>query len=372
MTAHVTFWVAVSIVLYTYAGYPAVLMALRLVIHREVRKQPIRPLVSLLIPAYNETAVIERKIANSLALHYPPDRLEIVIASDGSTDSTVPIAQRLADGQRVRVLAFPENRGKMATLNASVLDLRGEIVVFSDAPAMLYPDSLCRLVENFADPAVGAASGLYTVVRSGEVKTGASEDLYWKYETFLKAQESQLASTLGGHGHLHAIRKSLYPYPAGTTINDDYLIPLSVLAKGYRAVYEPAAIVYEEAREMAGFGRRIRIMAGNIQQLREIGRLVRPFRPLPLFFFLSHKAGRLVVPFAMLAAFIANACLLSSVFYLAAFCCQAVFYLLAGSGALWRLRPKLLMLPFYFSMINAAAFLGFYHALGHRRRMAWE
>jgi cellulose synthase/poly-beta-1,6-N-acetylglucosamine synthase-like glycosyltransferase len=372
MPAQLIFWLAVSVPLYAYLVYPLLLLALRIVVHREVLKQPILPTLSLLIPAYNEASVIERKIRNSLDLDYPAEQLEIVIASDGSSDETVAVAQRLADGRRVRVLAFPENRGKMAVMNASVAQLRGEIVVFSDAAAMLHAASLRRLIENFADPAVGAVSGRYTVIRPGEVNIGASEDLYWKYETFLKVQESQLASTLGGHGHLHAIRKALYPYPTARTINDDYVIPVSVLAKGYRAVYEPSAIVYEEAHEMTGFGRRIRIMAGNIQQCREIGKLISPLRPLPLFFFLSHKIARLLVPFAMLAAAIANVLLLRSPVFFALLCGQAAFYLLAVSGALWRLRPKILMLPFYFSMINAAAFFGFYHALTERRNMAWK
>ncbi len=310
MLVRVIFWLAVAVPVYTYLLYPLVLaraapvrFAARFASGRSGRS------VSLLIPAYNEARVIERKIANSLALDYPADCLEIVIASDGSTDETAAIARKFADGRRVRVLAFPENRGKMRTLNTAVPDLRGDIIVFSDAAAMLRPDALARLVENFADPSVGAASGCYTVVRPGEVNIGASEDLYWKYEAFLKVQESQLASTLGAHGHLHAIRKELYPFPGPGTINDDYVIPVSVLAKGYRAVYEPAAIVYEEAQEMAGFGRRIRITAGNIQQLREIKPLLRPLRPLPLFFFVSHKLSRLLVPFAMVAALIANALL---------------------------------------------------------------
>ncbi len=372
MLAQTILWLAVFVPVYAYAVYPLILLALRLVIRREVRKQPAHPFVSLLIPAYNEADVIERKIANTLALDYPAERLEIVIASDGSTDETVRIAERLADGTRVRVLAFLENRGKVATLNASVPQLRGEIVVFSDAPALLYPDSLQRLVENFADPSVGAVSGIYKVVKADEVNIGASEDFYWKYETFLKIQESQLSSTLGGHGHLHAIRKELYPHPSPSIINDDYVIPVSVLKRGYRAVYEPAAVVYEEAHEMTGFGRRIRIMAGNVQQLREIGGLLSPLRPLPLFFFLSHKVSRLLVPFAMVTAFAANLFLLNSPLYLAVFCLQAIFYLLALLGTLWPLHPKTLMLPFYFCMINAATFFGFYHALTQRRGMAWK
>jgi cellulose synthase/poly-beta-1,6-N-acetylglucosamine synthase-like glycosyltransferase len=368
----IIFWSAAFLPFYSYLGYPLVLLALRLKIRRDVKKQPITPFVSLVIPAYNEADVIERKIENSLALDYPADRMEIVVASDGSSDGTAGIAQTHADGRRIRVLAYAQNRGKVAALNASVPELRGEVVVFSDASAMLYPDSVRRLVENFADPEVGAVSGLYKVVKAGEVNIGSSEDFYWKYETFLKAKESQLASTLGGHGHLHAIRKELYPYPAPGTINDDYVIPVSVLSKGYRAVYEPSAIVYEEAHEMAGFGRRVRIVAGNLQQLREIGGLLHPLRPLALFFFLSHKVSRLPVPVAMLAALIANLFLLGSPIYLSVFCGQLAFYLLAGVGSLWRLRPKALMLPFYFCMVNLATFFGFYHALTRRRRLAWK
>jgi cellulose synthase/poly-beta-1,6-N-acetylglucosamine synthase-like glycosyltransferase len=370
--AKLIFWSAVLFPFYAYLGYPLVLLVLRLVVRREVRKQPVTPFVSLLIPAYNEADVIERKIQNSLALDYPADRLEIVVASDGSSDQTAEIAQSLADGKRVRVLAFRENRGKVAILHASIPELGGEVIVFSDAPAMLQRDSVRRLVENFADPAVGAVSGLYKIVKPDQVNIGTSEDFYWKYETFLKVQESQLASTLGGHGHLHAIRKQLYPYPPPGTINDDYVIPVSVLAKGYRAVYEPSAIVYEEAREMTGFGRRIRIMAGNIQQLREIKGLLYPLRPLPLFFFVSHKLTRLLVPFAMLAAFVSNLFLLSSPIYRALLCGQVVFYFLAALGAIRQLRPKTLMLPFYFCMINLAAFFGFYHALTNRRNLAWK
>src|SRR3984893_11122493 len=190
---------AVLVPFYAYIGYPLVLLLLRLLIRREVKKGPIQPFISLLIPAYNEDDVIARKIENSLALDYPAELLEIVVASDGSKDRTVETAQSLADGQRVRVLAFPENRGKVATLNASIPQLRGEIVVFSDAPAMLFPNSVRRLIENFADPAVGAVSGLYKIVKADEVDVGKSEDFYWKYETFLKIQESQVASTLGGH-----------------------------------------------------------------------------------------------------------------------------------------------------------------------------
>lgn len=363
----IIYWIAVSMPLYAYVGYPLVLLGLGLIIRRPVKKAHIQPWLSLLIPARNEARVIERKIRNSLALEYPADRLEVVIVSDGSTDETVAIARRFERAGRVRVIAFAKNRGKMAVLNAAVAELRGEIVVFSDASALLAPDSVRRLVDNFADPSVGAASGHYQVIRPADVNIGASENLYWKYETFLKTQESQLSSTLGGHGQLHAIRKELYPFPPAETINDDYVIPLAVLSRGFRAVYEPAALVYEEAREMTGFARRIRIMAGNLQQLRRF-----PLQPLPLFFFLSHKVFRLLAPFAMIAALIANLFLLGALVYVALFGAQLAFYTLAVFGLTGRLRPRALSLPFYFCMVNFAAFFGLYHALTRRKGMVWK
>jgi cellulose synthase/poly-beta-1,6-N-acetylglucosamine synthase-like glycosyltransferase len=367
--AAAVFWIAAGIPLYAFLGYPLVLLVLRVVLHRDVRKAPTRPFVSLLIPAYNEDRVMARKIENSLALDYPADRIEIVVVSDGSSDQTVNIASSTGS---VRVLALPQNRGKVAALNAAVPLLHGEIVVFSDASAMLAPDSVRRLVENFADPAVGAACGHYRVVKPNEVNIGASEDVYWRYEAFLKTQESRLASTLGAHGHLHAIRKRFYPFPPPETINDDYVIPLAVLEKGFRAVYEPTAMVFEEAREMTGFGRRIRIVAGNFQQLRHLRQFLAPCQPLALLFFLSHKVVRLLVPFAMLAALASNLFLLKSPAYLALLGAQLTFYALAALGITGRLRPRALRLPFYFCMVNSAAFFGLYHAITRRRSMAWK
>lgn len=370
------FWTAVAIPIYAYLGYPITLIALRHVLKRDVRKRDITPRVSLLIPAFNEAATIERKIRNSLVLDYPPDLIEIVVACDGSTDDTPQLASCLANSceaqGRVRVLTFPVNRGKTITLNAAARQLRGEIIVFSDASAILNADAVRVLVRNFADQSVGSVSGKYTVIKAHEVSIGTSEDFYWRYETFLKTQEAELSSTLGGHGHLHAIRAELYPFPPLGTINDDYIIHASVIARGWRAVYEPEAVVREEAHEMAGFTRRVRIMAGNIQQLREIGPLLRPVRPLPLFFFVCHKGLRLLVPFAMALGLIANVFLLNEQIYRVILAGQIGFYVLVICGALIRLRPKFLMLPYYFSMINAAMFLGTYHAATGLRRMRWK
>ena len=371
MAVPILFWASAAFVFYVYAGYPALLAVLARLARRPPRKAPIEPAVSLLVAAYNEAGVIEQKIRNALALDYPADRLEIVIASDGSTDGTAEIAQEFA-GRRVRVFAYSPNRGKIAALNETVPRLRGEILVFSDASSMAAPDALRQLVACFADPRVGAASGVYKVRKKEQAQLGVQEDFYWKYETFLKIQEAALGSVLGAHGSLYAIRRELYPFPAPGTINDDYVIPVRILQRGYRVAYEPAAVAFEEAREMGGFGRRVRIMAGNIQQLREMRPLLSPPRPLELWFFLSHKAGRVLVPWCMLAALLANVLLAAQPFYRYLLAVQVIFYCLALAGAYGRWTARGLRLPYYFCMINAAAFLAFYRTLAPARRGAWK
>ena len=374
MHATVVFWTAAAVGVYVYAGYPLVLLLLRALVRRPVRKDPVEPSVSVLVAAYNEEHVIAEKIQNVLSLDYPAAKLELVVACDGPTDGTTDVVRGMADGERVRAFTYPINRGKLHVLNDTVPELRGEIVAFSDASSMLDRLALRRLVASFADPAVGAVSGVYRVRKQDASHLGRQEDFYWKYETFLKKQEAALGSILGAHGSLYAIRKSLYPFPRPDTINDDYVIPLRIVQQGYRVAYEPEALAYEEAHEMAGFSRRVRIMAGNVEQLRELRPLLWPLRPLTLFFFLSHKVGRLIVPAALVALAWSNLLLLRQPFYRWMGVLQLVFYGLVALGASRRVRPKLLRLPYYFCMINAAALVGVYHAMrgGGRRRFAWK
>lgn len=372
MSADVVFWIAIGLVVYTYAGYPLVLVALRSVIRRPVGRRPIEPFVSVLVPAYNESHVIAEKIRNVMAIDYPADRYELVVACDGPTDGTAEIVRSMADGRRVRAFIFQQNRGKLHVLNEVVPQLQGEIVAFCDASSMLEPGALRALVASFADPKVGAVSGIYRVQKKDAAHLGRQEDFYWMYETFLKKQEAALGSILGCHGSLYAIRRKLYPNPRPDTINDDYVIPLRIVQKGYRVAYEPAAVAHEEAHEMGGFGRRVRIMAGNIEQLREIVPLVWPPRPLMIFFFLSHKVARLLVPAALILAAITNGMLLASPTYRFIGALQLVFYALVGLGAAWQLRPKALRLPYYFCMINAAVLVGAYHVVRGRRSLRWK
>ncbi len=368
--AKLLFWISAGFAVYVYIGYPILLWGLRAILRASPRRQPVEPSVSLLVAAYNEAAVIANKIRNSLALDYPADKLEIVIASDGSKDATAEIVRSFSGGEtggRVRLLNYEKNRGKMAVLNDAVGELRGDIVAFSDASSMLAPDSVRVLVQSFSDPRIGAASGVYRLLKKDQAHLGAQEDLYWKYETFLKVQEAKLGAFTGAHGSLYAIRRALYPFPPVATINDDFTIPMRILERGYRVAYEPAAVAYEEAHEMEGFSRRVRITAGNIEQLREIKSLIWPPRPFVLFCLLSHKTGRLLVPLFMLAALAANIALRQQFPYNWLLLGQALFYGLAILGAMVSLKPKVLRLPYYFCMINSALFAWVYQALRHGR-----
>jgi cellulose synthase/poly-beta-1,6-N-acetylglucosamine synthase-like glycosyltransferase len=371
-TARLLFWISSGFVVYVYFGYPLLLWFLQIIFRSSPQRQPIEPTVSLLVAAYNEAAVIADKIRNSLALDYPVDKLEIVVASDGSRDATAEIVRGFSGseseaGGRIRLLDYEKNRGKMAVLNDAVRELRGDIVAFSDASSMLAADSLRILVHSFNDARVGAASGVYRLLKKDQAQLGAQEDLYWKYETFLKVQEARLGAFTGAHGSLYAIRRALYPFPPLNTINDDFTIPMRILERGHRVAYEPAAVAYEEAHEMEGFSRRVRITAGNIEQLREIKGLIWPPRPFVLFCLLSHKTGRLLVPVFMLVALGANLALRGQFPYNWLLLGQMLFYGLAVLGAMMSLKPKVLRLPYYFCMINSALFAWVYQALRHGR-----
>jgi cellulose synthase/poly-beta-1,6-N-acetylglucosamine synthase-like glycosyltransferase len=369
MTARVLFWISAGFVLYVYIAYPILLWALQAVFRSSPAKQPVEPSVSLLVAAYNEARVIGEKISNSLALNYPADKLEVVIASDGSTDRTAEIVRSLAAREpgRIRLLNFEKNRGKMQVLNDAIPQLRSDIVAFSDASSMLAADSLRVLVQSFNDPRVGAASGVYRLLKKDQARIGSQEDFYWKYETFLKVQEARLGAFTGAHGSLYAIRRELYPFPSANTINDDFTIPMRILERGHRVAYEPAAVAYEEAHEMEGFSRRVRITAGNVEQLREIKSLLWPSRPFVLFCLLSHKTGRLLVPVFMVIALAANFVLRGQFPYNWLLLGQGIFYGLAALGAVMSLKPNVLRLPFYFCMINSALFAWIYQAVRHGR-----
>jgi cellulose synthase/poly-beta-1,6-N-acetylglucosamine synthase-like glycosyltransferase len=369
----IVFWLSIAILLYIYFGYPPLVWLLARVFGRQPIRQPVTPTVSLVIPARNEQAHIEGKVRNTLALDYPASQLEIVVCSDGSTDRTNQIVQSFA-GQGVRLLAMPEHLGKSAMLTRVVPQLRGEIVVFSDTSSELERDALRKVVRSFADPKVGCVCGLYRLKGPADLRA-QGEGVYWKYETFIKRQESRLHSILGAHGAFYAIRRPLFTKLTGSSINDDYLIPMRIVAQGYRAVYDPEAVAWElELASVGGeFARRRRIAAGNCQQILELRDMLRPGRGWVAFCFFSHKALRTVAPLFMLLVLISSLWLPApwSTLSLAA---QALFYATAFAGYLCYRRGrhvKWLSLPFYFCLGNLALFVGLFQFLVRRQTPAW-
>ena len=368
------FWFSFWVLVYIYVGYPILVSFLARFFGGEPTREAVTPLVSLLVPAYNEEAHIEEKLRNSLSLEYPREQLEIVVASDGSTDRTNAIVERFS-GQGVKLLMMRENIGKAAMLSRTVPLLRGTIVVFSDTSSQLEPDALRQLVRNFADPRVGCCSGLYRLGKSPDLRA-QGEGLYWKYEAFVKRQESRLHSILGAHGAFYAIRKSLFQGLGGAAINDDYLIPMRIVAQGYRAIYEPTAVAWE--RELASvegeFARRRRIAAGNCQQITELRGMLSPRYGWVAFCFFSHKLLRTIAPLLMLGLLISNLWVTSRWAHII-IGLQLLLYVTAVIGYVCHRQGKAvrwLSAPLYFCLGNLAMLAGLLRYCFGKRRVAWE
>ena len=276
----VAFWICLVTVAFAYLGYPLLIMFLWRMFGRGPESpnpdEARLPVVSLLIAAHNEERDIEDRILNALSLSYPADKLEIVIASDGSTDGTNEIARRF-EHRGVKLFAYETNRGKAAVLNDSVPRLRGEVVILSDANTFMAEDAAQRLAAWFVDPDVGVVCGRLVL---SDPRTGRNIDsLYWKYETFLKQCESRLGALLGSNGAIYAIRKTLFPDVRVGTLIDDFVIPLEAKRRSEcRIIYDSKAIALEETPStiLAEFRRRIRIGAGGFQSIGMLWPLLSP------------------------------------------------------------------------------------------------
>jgi cellulose synthase/poly-beta-1,6-N-acetylglucosamine synthase-like glycosyltransferase len=361
------FWFCIAGIIYAYAVYPAVLwvLARQFGSHTE----PLHmldadlPFVSLLIAAHNEAAVIQQRIENALNLDYPRDKLEIVIASDGSNDATAEISRRCAD-RNVRVLDYQMQRGKAAVLNSAMKETRGKIIVLSDANTFTDPGAVRALIRWFADGSVGAVCGrlILTDPHSGKNADG----MYWRYETLLKRLESRLGALLGSNGAIYAIRAELFPeIPAGTIV-EDFVIPLLArLQTGCRIVYDESAVAREQsAPDIRGeFRRRVRIGAGDWQAIAMLWPLLDPRQGWVAFTFFSHKVLRWLGPFFLLAAIVLNLLLLGSRLYADLGFAQLSGYAIALLGAAvpkgipaW----KPLRLANLFVSMNLALLFGFF------------
>lgn len=336
----IVFWLSVAAIAYVYVGYPVLLAVWARLRPKPVRRSPLdadAPGVSVIIAARNEAARLPDRIENLLAQDYPGP-LEIVVASDGSVDGTASVVARFGD--RVELVELPPS-GKPAALNAAVARARHDLLVFADARQSFGPDALQRLVENFADPAVGAATGelLLDCEResaAADSTVGESVGAYWRYEKSLRRYESLIWSTLGATGAIYAMRRRLWrPLPPGTLL-DDVLAPMRVVLAGYRVVFDDRARAYDRVEADAATERRrkVRTLGGNYQILALEPALLNPLRNPVWMQYVSHKLGRLLVPYAMGAALLSNVALVQAgILYTAALGGQLIFYALALYGA---------------------------------------
>ena len=374
------FWLSVAALLYTFAGYPALIVLLARLAPRPVRRAPVTPTVSVLIAAHDEANTIGARIENCLALDYPRSSLEIVIASDGSADGTVEIARHYARAAspRVSVLAYPWRRGKPAVLNDSVPLCRGEIVLLGDARQRWEPDVARRLVENFADPAVGAASGELMLTSEPGVAVADGVGAYWRYEKVIRRAESDVHSTVGATGAIYAIRRRLFePIPVDT-LDDDVVIPLRIVRRGFRVVFDGRARAWDRAATTGRqeFTRKVRTIAGIVQLLARERWLWVPRHPVWAQA-LSHKTLRLVAPALMVTAFSTSAALAGRhPLYATALAIQVGFYALAALGAVTGRRTgslaRLLAVPYAFCLLNLTTVVAVARILTGRATVRWQ
>jgi cellulose synthase/poly-beta-1,6-N-acetylglucosamine synthase-like glycosyltransferase len=371
------FWMCVGLLAYVYAGYPVLVFLVSRLFSKTVRRAAIEPRVTILITAFNEDRAIREKLENTLRIDYPADKLEILVASDGSTDRTDEIVGEFAD-RGVKLFRQEGRVGKTATQNNAVEHATGEIILFSDATTTYLADVFQNILPNFADDSVGCVAGrlVYTDAEGTGVGKGARG--YWNYETFLKSAESRACSLIGASGCLYAVRKAAYEpmYPEACS---DFLICTSIYRKGLRSVFEPDAVCFEQTNRRAfdEWRMRVRVISQTFTDLWRNRDMLDPWRSG--FFaveLVSHKVLRYAVP--VILAFMLMASVLLAVthpFYTLAAVLQLIFYSLALAG--WLIersgrRLTLLAMPLYFVLANLAAVVAFYKFLRGETYARWE
>ena len=361
------FWLLFSIILYIYISYPCFLILIaKFRKAKAIEKKEIFPKVSLIISAYNEEKIIQERIENILLLEYPKDKLEIIIASDASTDGTDEIILKYKN-KGIILNRQPQRRGKMAALNDCVNKSNGEILVFSDADIFFKEDDIEKLVRNFADPSIGCVVGIKKIITDDKT-TSNTEGLYWKYELFLKKLESEIGSVVAGaSGCNFAIRKNLYLPLEDKTTAEDLALPLICIARGFRVVFEPEAVSYEKILPTFKdeFIRKIRIVMGGLHAISLVKNKFSKIDRLSLFNLFSHKILRWYTPFLLLGLFIVNFFIKENIYYLFLLL-QIIFYSFAFIGFFFRIKEirtnsllsKFFDIPLYFTSMNLAAFIG--------------
>ena len=374
--ALVGFWGGAALIVYTYVGYAALIWLIARFAPKPARAAPYEPMISLVVVAYNEAPRISARIQNLKALDYPPDRREIIVVSDGSTDDTAALAR--LEGPDVRVIEHKERRGKASAYEDLLPRLRSEIVVLADARQTWSPDAARALVSHFADPSVGAVSGELVLASNVSADAGAQgAEVYWNFEKRLRWLESQVDSTIGVTGAITALRQRLFePIPTDTVL-DDVTIPLRISRRGYRVTFEPSARAFDRLSSASRdeFRRKVRTLAGNFQLFAREGWLLLPWRNRLWLQTLSHKGLRLLLPLFFLMVFAANTRLLHHPFYQVAMVAQVGFYGAAVLGGIWptlRRKARVMVVPYAICFLACATIVGFIRFVRGRQPATWD
>jgi cellulose synthase/poly-beta-1,6-N-acetylglucosamine synthase-like glycosyltransferase len=370
------FWIAAAVVAYVYAGYPLLIAAWARLADRRPRRAPFAPgawpSISIVIAARNEAARLPARVRNLLDQRYPGPT-EIIVVSDGSTDN--PSAALAEFGGAVTLIELTPG-GKPRALNHGVAASRGEVLVFADARQRFAEGAITALVENLIDPRVGGATGeLVLDCEQGATDTAVGEGIgiYWKYEKWMRRNESRVWSTLGATGAIYALRRRCWqPLPEAALL-DDVLAPMRAVLDGCRIVFDERAVAYDRASADAAAEsrRKTRTLAGNYQILGQEPRLLAPFVNPVWLQYVSHKVGRLVVPWALVALLVSNLSIAhGQPFYAATLGLQGIVYGLALSEALFHARERFGRIAFTFVMMNISAVAGL--AALRRGREVWR
>lgn len=375
-TAVILLWLSFGTLVYVYAGYPLLLAVIGLFARRPKATLGYFPKISVLIAAYNEEAGIQKKIDDTLALEYPPDKIEILVLSDCSSDRTDEIVKGVAD-PRVQLLRAPIRKGKTNAQNLGAEVAQGEVLIFSDATTIYHPLALQYLACNYADPKVGAVSGRYQYFDAeGKSPTGLGMIAFWNYENFIKMMQSRIRTISGCCGCIYSVRRSAYT-PLHPDVISDLTQPLWAIQKGYRVVFEDRALAYEETTKSSKeeFSMRVRVVTRGVRGILSVSDLLNPLKyGWVSFQLLSHKVLRWLAPFFLLLLFVSNAVVGNHAWYRIPFALQIVFY---GFALLTLLVPlhrmwKPLGIPLYFCTLNAAALCSILEVMRGRKYVVWE
>ena len=380
------FWISLSVLFFCYIGYGLILLLLNAVksimVSSKLSSEAKEWLpVTLIVAAYNEEAILEQKISNTLAIDYPADKLNIIFITDGSADESVNIINKYPS---VTLFHQQQRKGKFAAIKRAMQSVSTPVVIFSDANSMLNKECIRRMVMHYQDQKTGGVAGEKKIIRTKQVSAiGEAEGLYWQYESFLKKQDAGFNSVVGAAGELFSIRTELFKPVNDELILDDFVTSMQVCIQGYKIAYEPGAFATElpSASLAEEEKRKTRIAAGAYQSIGYLKSCLNLFKyPLLAFQYISRRLLRWVCcPPLLLILLISNLFIVSQglmpVFYTLFLYTQLFFYGMALTGWLFVIEEKkagILTIPFYFVFMNYCLLKGFYRFIKGRQTVLWE